>query len=158
MTKPKPQMPWTTKQDRVLLEFSHLGVTECQRRLKELGYTRSIGSIQSRAQRLGVSLSRQMICPLCDHMGPAEDFTKAGICRVCNTYRLIERNRREGERNAFAADVERAGREYARVRQANSRANRSGNPGNVGKKVPTKVHKRRSESKNGSTFTQDTLF
>lgn len=162
MTKRKPQIPWTSRQDKILREFGTRGVKACQRELQRAGVNRSVHSIQIRASRIGVSLARQMTCPGCGHIGSSDDFANhTGLCKVCNTQRLIdkqiarnEQKRREVTKHEFDTAVKSKSREYARLRKEHSRIGRNGDSSD--EKVRMKVRIPRSEQR--KIFSQESLF
>lgn len=90
-------MRWTEAQDDVLVEYGSLGAEECRRMLRrECGVVRSVSSIQSRASRLGLSLARYEVCPLCGKV--VAKLTRTGHCETCRVRTLAEGQKRENER------------------------------------------------------------
>ncbi len=74
---------WTTGQDDVLRECGSQGVVECRRELyRRFGVRRSAEAIQTRASRIGVSLTAYELCPGCGR--PTRRLKSTGLCDLCH--------------------------------------------------------------------------
>ena len=124
-------MRWTTGQEEVLREHGHEGVLAVQRALiRECGAERSVGAIQAHASRIRVSLRVLEVCPCCGAAG-ARLNRQSGMCPRCTLEAHVAEERAFSELLALEAagceegpELEAARREYARLRQANSRTRR----------------------------------
>jgi len=119
---------WTTKQDSILREVSHLGAGAVRGALKrECGVERSIRAIEVRASRIHASLAVRPVCPDCGVVGVRLN-RQSGLCPRCTE--LMHLNEEiafneilQEEREAATDEAEIAGirRERDKMRQRNSR-------------------------------------
>lgn len=123
--------PWTTGQEDLLRELGHLGADAVRAELdRRFGVVRTRRAVEAHASRIHVSLRRQTVCPECGAAG-ARLNRQSGMCPRCterqhlaeevafNELLMAERMEAcEGE------ELEEMRREYAAMRQRNSRLRR----------------------------------
>lgn len=139
------QQPWTTKQNKLLMQFSHLGVDACCRMLsEECGVKRSRSSVQRHGSRIGVSFAREFTCPGCGFVSTDESMfvRTTGLCKACHAEQVYQdymhaRFVKKGRSDEVEKRAAKAKRDYDAAR---ARAKRAGM-----KKVSAKASKRRSE-------------
>ena len=109
-------------------ERGYLGAEGVRRALlEEYGVERSIHAIEMHASRIHVSLRRLEVCPECGAAGVRINRV-SGMCPLCTERQHVEEERAFGELLAAEAAgceegpaLDAARREYARLRQQNSR-------------------------------------
>lgn len=122
-------VPWTTKQEQIVIEFASLGAEVIAKEIKEqTGVTRSNDSVKHYASRIGVSLVKYQTCPRCGAIVRKLN-RMSGLCKVCNAKKLrdealvdrakilkeIEANERDSN------EFDRANHEYLAVSRTNQR-------------------------------------
>lgn len=120
--------PWTLRQEEVLREFAHEGAdVVCAALASECGVVRSVRAVEMHASRIHVSLRRLETCPECGAMGVRLNRV-SGMCPLCTELLHVEEERAFSELLALEAagceegpELDAARREYARLRQQNSR-------------------------------------
>lgn len=130
MSRPGPAVPWTCRQEEIVREQSHLGASGVREAIyRETGVFRTVRSVEAHASRIHVSLKVRPQCPECGVIGVRLVRT-TGMCPLCTERLHVEEERAYNELlQAEAAGVEgpeleTLQREYARLRQANSRLRR----------------------------------
>ena len=121
-------MMWTTEQNDVLRAYGHEGVTAVQRRLRdECGADHSIHAIEEQACRIRASLKVQTVCTECGAIGVRLN-RQTGTCPLCTSRAHVEEARtfnaivrEEAHIAEESPEIEANEREYARLRQENSR-------------------------------------
>ncbi len=121
-------VPWTVRQEEVLREFAHEGVDVVCAALRRIcGVERTVHAVEMHASRIHVSLKRLETCPECGAVGVRLSRT-SGMCPLCTELLHVEEERAFSELLALEAkgceegpELEAAKREYARLRQQNSR-------------------------------------
>lgn len=125
-------MRWTTRQEEVLRAWGHYGVEAVQRALvRECGARHSLRAIEMHASRIHVSLRVRQVCPECGAVGVRLQRV-SGLCARCTELLHVEEERAFGELLELEAagcdegpEIEEARREWARLRQKNSRLARA---------------------------------
>ena len=122
-------MDWTTRQEDILRELCYEGAEAVQKAiLRECGTWHSVHAIEMHASRIHVSLRRLETCPECGRVAQRLS-RKSGMCAFCTEFMhvneeelfnelLMEESKQTDENSE---EVQRLQREYARLRQANSR-------------------------------------
>lgn len=120
---------WTTGHEEVLREFCHQGAQAVSDEIfNRYGVYHSPHAVEMYAHRVHVSLRKMRECPECgmlvDHLN-----RQTGLCARCSEVQHVERERAYNqilEREAKEAENELsdATREYAALRQRNSRLRR----------------------------------
>lgn len=121
-------MDWTTGQDNTLREVGHLGVEFAVAELaRRHGAVRSPHAVQAHASRIRVSLRNREVCPGCGAVGVRLN-RQSGMCKRCTVQAHVEEERAFNELLELETtgceegpEVDAARREYARLRQRNSR-------------------------------------
>ena len=121
-------MMWTVRQEEVMREHCFRGVAAVQQALlEECGVLRSLHAIEAHASRIHISLRVRHQCPECGTIGVSLN-RQSGLCRMCTDYMHVEEERAFNQlleaEAAEASDpivIERLEREYAMLRQRNSR-------------------------------------
>lgn len=130
-------VPWSVRQEEVLRAYGHMGARAVQGALlHECGVARTIRAIEMHASRTHVSLKVLSQCPECGAVG-VRLSRRSGMCPLCTERGHVEEERAFGELLELEAagcedgpELEAARREYARLRQRNSRLMRKfGLPG-----------------------------
>lgn len=119
---------WSVAEDELLRAYGYRGVAFVREvLLGELGVVRSERAIEMRASRIDVSLKRVGVCPACGAVGVRLNST-SGMCGLCTAEMRLEEERAFNELLELEATgcdsgeaLERARREYARLRKRNSR-------------------------------------
>ena len=131
MSKAGPDVPWTCRQEEIVREKSYLGAAGVRDAiLRETGVKRTVRSVEAHASRIHVSLKVKARCPECGAIGVRLVRT-TGMCPRCTERLHVEEERIYGEMLQAEAtgceegpEYEALKREYARLRQANSRLSR----------------------------------
>lgn len=121
-------VPWTVRQEEVLRAYGHMGARAVQGMLlHECGVARTLRAIEMHASRMHVSLRRLEQCPECGALG-VRLSRQSGLCMRCTEFLHVEEERAFHELLLLEAagcdegsEIDAARREYARLRQANSR-------------------------------------
>ncbi|NGM17426.1 hypothetical protein GMI70_05330 [Eggerthellaceae bacterium zg-893] len=121
-------MFWTVRQEEVMRENCFRGAKAVQEALlRECGVRRSIRAIEMHASRLHMSLKVRAACPECGRIGVHLN-RQSGMCARCTEFMHVEEERAFNELlQAEAEDaengrlIEELRREYAALRQRNSR-------------------------------------
>lgn len=128
--KAGPASPWTCRQEEVMREYCYLGAVGVRDAIwRECGVRRSVRSVEAHASRIHVSLKVRPRCPECGTIG-VRIVRTTGMCPLCTERMHVEEERAYNELlEAEAAavegpELEAVKREYARLRQANSRLRR----------------------------------
>lgn len=124
-------MEWTTKQNDVLRAYSFRGVEAVQEALRrECGVDRTVRAIEMQASRIHASLKVQTVCPECGVVGLRLN-RQTGLCPRCSEKQHLAEEIAfnevlETERLAAAdeGELDALNREYAAMRQRNSRLRR----------------------------------
>jgi len=124
--------PWTCRQEELLREHCYEGVDAVRMALaRECGVRRSVRAIEAHASRIHVSLRRLSTCPECGAVGVRLNHI-SGMCARCTEEAHVEEERAFRdllELEAHGCDegpeIEAARREWARLRQRNSRTRRA---------------------------------
>ncbi len=122
-------MRWTPKQEEILALNAPLGAEACRKAIhRGTGVIRSVSSVVSHAQRMGVSLAKANPCPICGE--PLKAGAKGRICAACRYERGIERQIRRSDyleslKNGGGKREADARKKYDRLRKANERAAKS---------------------------------
>lgn len=119
---------WTAEEDGVLRAHSYEGAGGVQDALvRELGVFRTLRAIEQRAHLIRASLKRLDVCPECGAVGVRIN-RQSGMCARCTEEGHVAEERAFRDLLALEAvgcdegpEIEAARREYARLRQANSR-------------------------------------
>lgn len=120
---------WTTGHEEVLRDIGHMGAKAVSDEILErFGVYHSPHAVEMYAHRVHVSLRKKWACPECgllvDHLN-----RQTGLCTRCSEVRHVEEERAynellEREAREAKAEEEDARREYAMLRQRNSRLRR----------------------------------
>jgi len=121
-------MMWTTLQNEVLRAYGHEGAAGVQKRLvAECGAKHSIRAIEMQASRIHASLRVRGCCPECGVIGVRLN-RQTGLCPRCTEQQHVEEAAafnaillQELEEMESDPSIEVNRREYARLRQENSR-------------------------------------
>lgn len=121
-------MAWTTKQEEIMRERCYHGAKAVQEAIqRECGVWHSVHAIEMHASRIHVSLRRLSECPECGVVGATLN-RQTGMCPLCTARQHVEEERTfnallEAERAAVeeCPELEELRREYAALRQRNSR-------------------------------------
>lgn len=121
-------MNWTTRQEEILRERCYEGAEAVSDAIwRECGVRRSPHSIEMHASRIHVSLRKMGVCPECGSLG-AYINRNTGMCPLCTERMHVEEEKvfnelleAERMRSEDSPEVQELRREYARLRQANSR-------------------------------------
>ncbi len=121
-------MFWTVRQEEVMRENCFRGAAAVQEALlRECGVSRTIRAIEAHASRIHMSLRVRAQCPECGAIGVRLN-RQTGMCAGCTELMHVEEERAFNELlEAEAAsaengdELERLRREYAALRQRNSR-------------------------------------
>ncbi|OUO62071.1 hypothetical protein B5F74_02340 [Collinsella sp. An271] len=119
---------WTTGQEELLREMGHLGVDAVQAEMKRrFGVERSRRSIEVHASRIRCSLRKLEVCPMCGAIGVHLN-RQSGMCARCTLEMHVAEEAAFNELLELEAkgceegpELEAAKREWARLRQRNSR-------------------------------------
>lgn len=119
---------WTTRQDSLLRELSHLGAAAVRDAIeRECGVARTVRAVEIRASRIHVSLKQQPVCPDCGVVGVRLN-RQSGLCPKCTEKMHLaeaiafnEALQAEREAAADEDEIEQIARERASMRQRNSR-------------------------------------
>lgn len=119
---------WTTGQEELLRELGHRGVEAVQAEMRRrFGVERSRRSIEVHASRIRVSLRRLEVCPGCGAVGVHLN-RQSGMCARCTLEMHVAEEAAFNEILELEArgceegpEIEAARREWARLRQRNSR-------------------------------------
>ena len=122
-------IPWTTKQERIVIELANLGAEAIAQEIKSAtGVARTPKAVRRKAERLGVSLAMYQVCPRCG--AKVRKLNRmSGLCKTCNAKKLrddalvdratilreIEANERSNK------EFERVNHEYLAVSRTNQR-------------------------------------
>lgn len=104
--------PWSEQEERVLFEQGHRGARKCAEIIRaECGTRRSPQAVQRHASRIGASMERYDVCPVCGAK-VRRLVPRSGLCARCNYRHLAEANRQarmrlEDARPGFEADARR---------------------------------------------------
>ena len=123
---------WSRKEDQILMEFGNRGAKYCATLIaKNCHHARSVGAVQARASRIGVSLFPVAICPHCGRKVSRLQPT-TGLCDLCHersfvppvrvraeAMREVRANESDPEYLSAIADAKRA---RARERKRRQRA------------------------------------
>ena len=123
---------WAKKEDQILRDFGSRGARYCATLISKSCHTsRSVGAVQMRASRLGVSLYPVQVCPQCGRKVARLQPT-TGLCDLCHersfvppvrvmadAMREVQRNESDAEYLGAIADAKRA---RARERKRRQRA------------------------------------
>lgn len=128
MSKAGPGVPWTCRQEEIIREKSYLGARGVRDAiLRETGAKHTVRAVEARASRLHVSLKVKAHCPECGAIGVRLVRT-TGACPLCTERMHVEEERIYSEMLKAEAtgceegpEYEALKREYARLRQVNSR-------------------------------------
>lgn len=123
--------PWTVRQEEVLRENAYRGAEAAALAIfAECGVRRSAHAVEMHASRIHVSLRKLETCPECGAAG-VRLMRVSGMCQLCTERQHVAEERAFAELLAAEAagceagpELEAARREYARLRQANSRMRR----------------------------------
>lgn len=86
---------WTTRQEKILETYANLGAEFIAAEIEsETGVKRTVSSIQSKAQELGVSLIKYQVCPRCGARVRKLN-RNTGLCDYCNIKELRDKAIRE---------------------------------------------------------------
>lgn len=120
---------WTTRQEEILRERCYEGAKAVSDAIyAEYGIRRSPHSIEMHASRIHVSLRHLETCPECGRV--AQKLSrKSGMCAFCTEFMHVNEEQLFNEllveeskqTDGNSEEVQRLQREYARLRQANSR-------------------------------------
>lgn len=121
-------MIWTTAQNDVIRAYGHEGVRAVQRHLaEECGAHHTLHAIEEQASRIGASLRVQTVCIECGAIGVRLN-RQTGMCPLCTSRAHVEEAksfnaivREEAGIAESSPEIEANEREYARLRQENSR-------------------------------------
>lgn len=121
-------MFWTVRQEEVMRENCFRGARAVQEALlRECGVRRTVRAIEAHASRIHMSLRVREECPECGTVGVRLN-RQSGMCARCTDLMHVEEERAfnellqaEAEGRADSAEIERLEREYAALRQRNSR-------------------------------------
>ena len=128
---------WTTGQNDLIRELGHLGVGAVRAAMRErFGVERSEHAIEAQASRIHASLAVRTVCPSCGAVGVRLN-RQTGLCPRCTEEAHVaeerafnELLRAEAEGCEEGPELEALRREWARLRQQNSRLmRRHGLPG-----------------------------
>lgn len=119
---------WTTGQNDVIRELGYRGAVAVREELRRrYGVERSVHAIEMQASRIHASLRVRTVCPQCGAVGVRLN-RQSGMCPRCTEEAHVaeerafnELLRREAEGCEEGPEIEAARREYARLRQQNSR-------------------------------------
>ncbi|MDN0055552.1 hypothetical protein [Collinsella ihumii] len=119
---------WTTGQEELLRELGHLGAEAVREEMRRrFGVERSRRSIEVHASRIHVSLRRLEVCPMCGAVGVHLN-RQSGACSRCTVEMHVAEEAAFNEILELEArgceegpELEAARREWARLRQRNSR-------------------------------------
>ena len=121
-------MIWTVRQEEVLREHCCGGAADVQAAIEaECGVLHTIRAIEAHASRMHCSLAVRPACPQCGAVGVRLN-RQSGMCPRCTEWHHVNEERAFNELLQLEADgceegpeLEAAKREYARLRQQNSR-------------------------------------
>lgn len=119
---------WTTGQNDVIRELGHRGAVAVREEIRRrYGVERSVRAIEMQASRIHASLRVLSVCPQCGAVGVRLN-RQSGMCPRCTEEAHVAEERafneilrREAEGCEEGPEIEAARREYARLRQQNSR-------------------------------------
>ena len=119
---------WTTGQNDVIRELAHLGAAAVREEIRRrYGVERTVRAIEMQASRIHASLRVLSVCPQCGAIGVRLN-RQSGMCPRCTEEAHVAEERafnellhREAEGCEEGPEIEAARREYARLRQQNSR-------------------------------------
>lgn len=119
---------WTTGQNDVIRELGHRGAAAVREEIRRrYGVERSVRAIEMQASRIHASLRVLSVCPQCGAVGVRLNH-QSGMCPRCTEEAHVAEERafneilrREAEGCEEGPEIEAARREYARLRQQNSR-------------------------------------
>lgn len=121
-------MMWTTGQNDVIRELGYLGVEAVRAAIRErYGIDRTPHAIEAQASRIHASLKVLSVCPGCGAVGVRLN-RQSGMCPRCTEEMHVAEERAFNELLRMEAagceegpEVEALRREWARLRQQNSR-------------------------------------
>lgn len=119
---------WTTGQNDVIRELGHRGAEAVRDEIRRrYGVERTVRAIEMQASRIHASLRVLSVCPQCGAIGVRLN-RQSGMCPRCTEEAHVAEERafnellhREAEGCEEGPEIEAARREYARLRQQNSR-------------------------------------
>ena len=119
---------WTTGQNDVIRELGNRGAAAVREEIRRrYGVERSVRAIEMQASRIHASLRVLSVCPQCGAVGVRLN-RQSGMCPRCTEEAHVAEERafneilrREAEGCEEGPEIEAARREYARLRQQNSR-------------------------------------
>ena len=119
---------WTTGQNDVIRELGYRGAGAVREEIRRrYGVERTVRAIEMQASRIHASLRVRTVCPQCGAVGVRLN-RQSGMCPRCTEEAHVAEERafneilrREAEGCEEGPEIEAARREYARLRQQNSR-------------------------------------
>ena len=119
---------WTTGRNDVIRELGHRGAAAVREVIRRrYGVERTVRAIEMQASRIHASLRVLSVCPQCGAIGVRLN-RQSGMCPRCTEEAHVAEERafnellhREAEGCEEGPEIEAARREYARLRQQNSR-------------------------------------
>ena len=119
---------WTTGQNDVIRELGYRGAEAVREEIRRrYGVERTVRAIEMQASRIHASLRVLSVCPQCGAVGVRLN-RQSGMCPRCTEEAHVAEERafneilrREAEGCEEGPEIEAARREYARLRQQNSR-------------------------------------
>lgn len=121
-------MIWTCRQEEILRELCYKGAAAVRDAIeKECGVRHSVRAVEMHASRIKVSLRVRSECPECRAVGVKLN-RQSGLCPRCTEEQHVAEEKAFNELLLLEAqgceegpEIEAARKEYARLRQANSR-------------------------------------
>lgn len=119
---------WTTGQNDVIRKLGYRGAAAVREEIRRrYGVERTVRAIEMQASRIHASLRVLSVCPQCGAIGVRLN-RQSGMCPRCTEEAHVAEERafnellhREAEGCEEGPEIEAARREYARLRQQNSR-------------------------------------